>query len=97
MTITYEFEDYGYEYEIDGKELIEYISELFAKNNGISKESAQKIIENYEDCLLEALENEFEDEITEYFEKEAREQFYDDKAYNDDKYSYYGISKKDFN
>lgn len=83
-TITYYSgpEDYEeeYEFEVELDDLYEAIYELFADAYDISKDSAKNIVDELD--LYDQLEELFEDEIKEYFEEEAMEEW---RQYDEDK------------
>lgn len=83
-TITYysgdEFHEEEYEFEVSTDDLYEAIYELFADAYDISKDSAKNIVDEFD--LYDQLEELFEDEIKEYFEEEAMEEW---RQYEEDK------------
>ena len=83
-TITYysgdEHHEEEYEFEVSIDDLYEAIYELFADAYDISKDSAKNIVDELD--LYDQLEELFEDEIKEYFEEEAMEEW---RQYEKDK------------
>ena len=62
-------------YEPDLEELYEAVNKIVAKHYGISVEIAEKIIDNF-DSDLSICEEMFEEEIKEYFEADAMEEYF---------------------
>lgn len=83
-TITYyngdEFHDDEYEFEVSLEDLQNALYEIFAKEYNISVESAKNIVDEFD--LYDQLEECLEDEIKEYFEEEAMEEW---RQYEEDK------------
>ena len=83
-TITYysgdEFHEEEYEFEVSLEDLQEALYEIFAEEYNISVESAKNIVDEFD--LYDQLEECFEDEIKDYFEEEAMEEW---QQYEEDK------------
>lgn len=71
--IKYVFDDTICKYEPDVAELNDLIYRLVAKEYGIPKETAKKIVDDL--WIYDACEERYEDDIREYFEQEAYETF----------------------
>ena len=97
MILFYDFDEleYDYEFEVDTKEVREYIASLLADRYGGVSQAFYNFLLDY-DNLEEDLEEKFKEDIEEYFRAEAYEQYLDNKAEQSNTYSYYGISESDF-
>lgn len=100
MVLMYDFGNGDYEFVPSREEVEEGLQEL-------SKEELLEVLdsEEYKDCtkkeIVEAimdsdLESSFEDELWEYFESVARDEYIDNVEYNRDMYGYYGLRESDF-
>lgn len=96
MKITYEFEtkhgSYEFDFEVD--DTSEIIEQCFRKEFGTNLTQTRELIDELD--LWESLEERYEDEIKEHFEEEAYEMYKDQREYESDPYSYYGVSRSDF-
>lgn len=92
--IYYDFDDNEFLYEADEYRLNEYIETLFENEYSVTKEQAQRIIENFD--LYESLEEIYEEQIKDFFEDLAYEEYVDSCEYRKDPLGYYGISNSDF-
>ena len=100
MVLYYDFGDGDYEFVPSREEVAEGLQEL-------SKEELLEVLdgEEYKDCtkeiIIEAimdsdLESSFEDDLWEYFESVARDEWSDNLEYSKDPYGYYGLRESDF-
>jgi hypothetical protein len=89
-----EYHDDEYSYYVDYGEVYELLEQLFAENYGLKKQVAKDIIDDL--CLWDILEEVYEEDILDHWYLEAMEQQRDDKEYDADIYSYYGVSRNDF-
>jgi hypothetical protein len=96
MKITYEFETKRgsdeFDFEVD--DTSEIIEQCFRKEFGTNLTQTRELIDELD--LWESLEERYEDEIKEHFEEEAYEMYKDQREYESDPYSYYGVSRSDF-
>lgn len=92
MTLYYTFvknrKDYDYEFDVDRYDVLHIVKPYIVADGYNWEEVDDETIDEYiENCM---------DEIKEYFYEEAKEQWEDEKAYNDDPLGYYSFSYKDF-
>lgn len=93
-TFGYEFDGVDFEYDVDYGVIHEILVELFMKDYGLCLTTAKNIIDDLE--LWEILEEIHEEYLYELFEDDARNSFEDNREYEKDPYSYYGVSRNDF-
>lgn len=95
MKLKYKFDGYDYEYEPN--DLCDALEYLFKNKYGLTIIQARDIIKelNLWDDLEEKFGESKKEEITEWYENEAREQFEEDREYDKDKEGFYGVSRYD--
>ena len=91
MKLKYWFDGCEYEYEADNS--CSVIEEIFSEDYGLTITQSKNIIDDLE--LYDQLEELYEDKLKDWFEREAREQYEDDKEYDEDPDSFYGVSRYD--
>ena len=89
-----EYHDDEYSYYVDYGDIYDFLEDEFAKDYGLKKQVAKDIIDDL--FLWDTLEEIYEEAILEHWYAEALEQQRDDKEYDSDIYSYYGVSRNDF-
>ena len=80
MTLNYKWEEtslFGYDYDVDYKEGMEAIYKIFAKEYSVPVEKAEQIVAEFD--LYDECEEVFEEELKDYFGREAYEQYCADK------------------
>ena len=104
MLITYDFNEEGYEIRISDSDLIEFLKETFTEKDlkDVLKEYDDTIDfsdVDVGDVIIDIVYNnadqifeDYYDDIKEYFEEDAYEDYEDSKGSNDF-YSYYGVSR----
>ena len=93
-TFVYEFDGVEFEYEVDYKNVHDVLEKKFMDDYGLTPNVARNIIDDY--GLWEALEENHKDYLLELFEDDARNEYEENREYNKDPYSYYGVSRNDF-
>lgn len=93
-TLVYEFDGEEFEYDVDYENIYALLEQRFSYDYGISINKARDIIDDF--GLWENLEEIHEPYILECYEDDARNMYEDNREYNKDPYSYYGVSRNDF-
>lgn len=94
MKLKYEFDGYDYEYEPD--DLCDALEYLFRAEYGLTRVQCKAIIDDFN--LWDDLEEKFgeakKEELKEWYEDKAREQFEEDREYDKDTEGFYGTSRR---
>lgn len=105
--IDYDFDDREFEYEFDDNEFITYLHNKYSLEDlaNMFQEELAEVPEwgdqdyDQEDVLDDTIANnifKFEDQIKDYFQRDAYEEYIDQREYEKDPYSYNGVSRSDF-
>ena len=95
MIVRYDFDDWGFDYELSKSQLIQFlVDEIFEESNirctGNSWEIAEWIVDEF--CLYENIDY-YEDEIKDYYEDEARSEWERCVQLENDEKDWYGTKK----
>ena len=94
MTLTYYLENgNSFDYEIDTKEAREAIEKIFAVTYKISETTASDIL--YDLDLFDKCEEQFEEQLKDYFSRKAYESYEEDEKYPTDA-DRYGVKQSWF-
>lgn len=95
-TIIYEWEEDEYEYYLRDEDIEKLIAvarkDFLKENTGITIEDEYELDELVEK-YIEENEEDYVDIAREMFESKAIKRFKDNKSYEDDPFSYYGVSR----
>ena len=95
MNLKYYFDDVDFDFEIDENQIMEFLVDKFlteskASRNAETIKLAEFMVKELDLCNDAKYLQDYEDEITEFFEEYARDCWEDSKCYEEDKADWFG-------